>query len=271
MKKTIIASSALLCTLAIASAVSAQDTTTAVAVAPAPAVTAISNETEIKAVQALVANLQAEHAKLKAAVDAGSMTKADAQAAWKKLVDDARAQKKTVFEKRIADITTRYQKLQQTKPEVAAAVQEKIDALKQKRQEAEAARADIQAKIKAGTITKEQAVEMRKTVVEEGKAKIEEMTKAVKEKRAEVKNQIGTVVAENKAVREDAKAKIDDIKKGFASGTPVLKQEGRTEIKNILTDTKAKLQEGRAKIEAGTRDVLKKQPVAPVVPAAPVQ
>ncbi|MEN9852669.1 MAG: hypothetical protein RI996_612, partial [Candidatus Parcubacteria bacterium] len=149
MKKILIASTtALLCTLTAASLVTAQNTGTSTQ----PAVVAVTNENEIKTLQANIVKLQAEYDKLKAAVAAGTMTKADAQIAWKKLIADTRTQKKTVFEKRITEITTRYQKLQEKRPEIAAVVQEKVDMLQQKRQEAEAARADIQAKLKAGTI-----------------------------------------------------------------------------------------------------------------------
>ncbi len=248
MKKIFLATTALLCTFTALGLASAQDANTT-AVAATPAVAAVSNETEIKALQTNIANLQAEYEKLKAAVTAGTMTKADAQTAWKKLIDDARAQKKTIFEKRIADITTRYKKLEDKRPEVAAVVKEKVDMLQQKRKEAEAARADIQAKIKAGTITKDQANAMRKEVVDQGKAKIEEIKGTIEAKREELKEQVKAGMIENKMIKGEAGKRMEELKNSVASGTPKLGEKARGEIKNILDDAKARMEVNRAKLE----------------------
>ena len=193
MKKTLTVSLSVAATLALFSFASAQDVAvTTTTPDPTPTVVAVANETEIKAVKDEINTLRLEYQRLKDSVLAGTMTREAAQAEWKKLLEQTRAKKKEVFQKRVEKMDDRYSKLKETRPEIAAVVAEKVEELKARRAEVEAKRLDIKAKVDAGTITREQAQQLKKEILVETK---ERATEARKE--FEVKDPNGIVLGDD--------------------------------------------------------------------------
>jgi len=126
-----------------------------------------------------VNNLRAQHSALKAQVDAGEITKEEARAQWKALIDEVRGKKKAAFDRRIERIQTRYERIAERNPELAEKLRTRIDSAHSRRTEVAENRRVLNQRVRDGEVTREEARTIHR-----------DNAQAVREKMAEVKTNI---------------------------------------------------------------------------------
>ena len=149
----------------------------------------IASDSQIQALKAKIEELKTTQTTLKAQVTAGTITAEQARGTWDKLIEELRSMKRDVFTQRIQKIETRANGLEAKDPEMAAKIREKVEALKQRRDAMHAKRDELKAGVKAGTITREQAITERKALMDSTTANVIMKRKELQEMRVENREQ----------------------------------------------------------------------------------
>lgn len=171
----------------------------------------VSAQTDAVDIRAQIADLKEEHKEMRAQVEAGDLTKEEAMELWSDKVTEIRTLKDQLFDGRVEKLNERYETLAEKNPERAAALQDFIGEMKDRREAVKAEREALQAAIQAGEITREEAHAQRKALHQEARREREEMRGEFKVKKAEFK-------AENAEKREEMKAQHDEIRAAVESG-----------------------------------------------------
>ena len=143
----------------------------------------IASDSQIQDLKAKMEELKTTQTTLKAQVTAGTITVEQARGTWDKLIEELRSMKRDVFTQRIQKIETRANGLEAKDPEMAAKIREKVEALKQRRDAMHAKRDELKAGVKAGTITREQAITERKALMDSTTANVIMKRKELQEMR----------------------------------------------------------------------------------------
>jgi polyhydroxyalkanoate synthesis regulator phasin len=132
--------------------------------------------------------LRETHKELKAQVSAGEITKEEARAEWKELIESFRDKKESFFNDRIEKIQEKYKEVLETNPERAEMIKERIDLAKERHSNAAEKRDELRAQVTAGEITKEEAREQRVDFVKAQKADAKDLRDRFQEKRQELRD-----------------------------------------------------------------------------------
>ena len=149
----------------------------------------IASDSQIQDLKAKMEELKTTQTTLKAQVTAGTITAEQARGTWDKLIEELRSMKRDVFTQRIQKIETRANGLEAKDPEMAAKIREKVEALKQRRDAMHVKRDELKAGVKAGTITREQAITERKALMDSTTANVIMKRKELQEMRVENREQ----------------------------------------------------------------------------------
>ena len=114
-------------------------------------------QTDEESLQTRTIELRETHQELKAQVDAGEITKEEAQAEWKELLEAFRTEKEAFVQERMEKIESKYQEVLEKNPEAAALLKERMDAASERRAIVTEKRDEIRAQVESGEITKSEA------------------------------------------------------------------------------------------------------------------
>ena len=176
------------------------------------ALVSVSASTDVQAIQMAIAGLATEYNKLKAQVVSGQITKEQARSTWQALVEKVRSAKKEVFTKRVERLDQKVKEISEKNPERASLISEKMNAIKDRRTEVEAKRMETKEKVKAGTMTREEALKERKDLFIQKTAVIKEVRNEAKEMRAENKSENNEKRDFIKEAKTQVREGIKDVK-----------------------------------------------------------
>lgn len=135
--------------------------------------------------QDFISGLRAQHADLKAQVEAGDMTKEEARALWATAKEEAQVVKEAHFTARLAKTQERIAQVALKNPERALELQERSDAMVERRTERHAKLDVIRTRVQSGEITREEARETVSGIRAEQTLNREEYQQKREERRAQ--------------------------------------------------------------------------------------
>lgn len=130
-----------------------------------------------------ISALRATHIELASKIQAKEITKEEAQNLWRRDLMQVRAAKEKLFEKRMDHIQAKYMKFAEKKPQRAVLVKERINASLEARAEVKAKRMEVQSNAQAGVISRVQALEIKKNLLQENKAVLQNVHQKINAKR----------------------------------------------------------------------------------------
>lgn len=117
-----------------------------------------TTETEIRS---SLVELRMFHTELKAQVDAGTLSPAEARVQWHQALERVRALKKNYFDARIAAISDRLSRVSVQNPERLIQLETQVEAVKERRAYVEQASVALNARVESGELQRQQAHQLK--------------------------------------------------------------------------------------------------------------
>jgi len=192
--------------------------------------------------------LREQHQELKVQVDAGTLTKEDARAEWKALVETFRAEKDSYIQLRVQKVQERYQSVSGEdleNPQRVMLIKQRMQAFEDRRIERKEKYQDIKAKIESGELNLKEAMEIKQEFRKSQAEGIKDSFRALKQQDLQLqqdkKGETLEVRAERREVfeenRDERKEDLQEKHRGQKSVIQERKnefQDKREKEKNIV-------------------------------------
>jgi hypothetical protein len=146
-------------------------------------------QTDIADIRNQIADLKEEHKELRAAVEAGELTREEAIDMWSEKIAEIRNLKEALFDSRIENLNERYEAIAQNNPERAEALEQFLTGMMERRETVKVEREALHAAVKAGEITRAEAYQERRVLHEQARAEREFLRGNFKQRKGEIKVQ----------------------------------------------------------------------------------